>query len=166
MSETSDRLGLPFLAAGQAQKEVTHNEALALVDMLVQPVVRSLAPASVPSSPAEGECWVVGPAATGAWSGHEGELACWTGGGWRFAAMLEGMRVWSVADGLFARRTATDWDIGQEHADALFISGNQVVGERGEAIANPSGGSVVDSEVRAVVASILGALRGHGLIAA
>lgn len=166
MSEASDRLGLPFLAAGQAQKEVTHNEALALADMLIQPVVQSVAPGSVPLSPLAGECWIVGPAATAAWSGHEDALACWTGGGWRFVAAFEGMRVWSLADGLFAQRTATGWDIGQEHADALVVGGDQVVGVRGSAIANPSGGSVVDSEARAALTSILGALRAHGLIAA
>lgn len=166
MSETSDRLGLPLLAAGQAQKEVTHNEALALADMLIQPVVQSVAPASVPATPAAGECWIVGSSATGAWSGHDGELACWTGGGWRFAAAFEGMRIWSLADGVFVHRTATAWDTGQEHVDALFVRGEKVVGERGAAIANPTGGSVVDGEARTAVASILGALRAHGLIAA
>lgn len=32
----SQRLGFPMLAAGQAQKELTHNEALLLLDALVQ----------------------------------------------------------------------------------------------------------------------------------
>jgi hypothetical protein len=35
MSETTNRLELPFLASGQAQKHVTHNEALAQLDALV-----------------------------------------------------------------------------------------------------------------------------------
>ncbi|WP_312846581.1 hypothetical protein [Sphingopyxis sp. PET50] len=35
------RLALPLLAMAQAQKEVTHNEALTLLDLLVQPVVEA-----------------------------------------------------------------------------------------------------------------------------
>ena len=75
MSETSDRLKFPLLASGQAQKEATHNEALALADMLMQPVVQSVAPASVPASPQPGQCWIIGTGATGAWAGHDGALA-------------------------------------------------------------------------------------------
>ena len=37
--ETTARLTLPFLQSGQAQKELTHNEALTLLDIAVQPVV-------------------------------------------------------------------------------------------------------------------------------
>lgn len=166
MDETSDRLKFPYLAAGQAQKEVTHNEALALADILIQPVVQSVAPAAVPASPSPGQCWIVGIAAPGVWMGHDGALACWTTGGWRFAAAFEGMRVWSVADGLFAHRTATGWDIGAERASSLKVGGQQVVGARQAAIPNPAGGSVADSEARVAISAILAALRAHGLIAA
>ena len=34
------RWSLPLLAAGQAQKEMTHNEALSLLDLVVHPCVR------------------------------------------------------------------------------------------------------------------------------
>ena len=36
MSESTARLALPLIAPGQAQKEVSHNEALAALDLLVQ----------------------------------------------------------------------------------------------------------------------------------
>ena len=39
---TTSRLGLPTLAAAQAQKEMTHNEALTLLDVAVQPVVAAV----------------------------------------------------------------------------------------------------------------------------
>jgi hypothetical protein len=48
---------------------------------------------------------------------------------------------------------------------ALQINGTQVVGQRGSAIANPSGGATVDAEARVVLSNILSALRTHGLIA-
>lgn len=36
MSQSSPRLSLPFIQAAQAQKHVTHNEAIRALDMLVQ----------------------------------------------------------------------------------------------------------------------------------
>ena len=59
-------LALPFIAQGQAQKEVTHNEALLRLDALVQIAVRSRSLAAPPGSPADGERWSVAAGATGA----------------------------------------------------------------------------------------------------
>ena len=47
MSEATSRLNLPLMAAGQSQKEVTHNEALLRIDLLVQTTVMS-GPQSTP----------------------------------------------------------------------------------------------------------------------
>lgn len=165
MSEQTPRLGFPLLVSGQAQKEVTHNEALIMADALVQPVVQAVAPPAVPSAPEPGQCWVVGVGAGGAWVGRDHAIACWTEGGWRFVASREGMTVWSLADSLPARRDADGWTIGQLDASTLRILGEQVVGTRQPSIAAPTGGSIVDTEVRVAVESILGALRAHGLIA-
>lgn len=161
----TDRLSLPLLAAAQAQKETTHNEALALLDALVQPVVVAVAPATVPAAPVPGQVWIVGTGATGDWAGHDGALAAWTAGGWRFAASREGMTVWSLADAMLARRTASIWVTGLLTGAALSIGGMQVVGAQGAAIATPAGGATTDSEARTAIASIIAALRSHGLIA-
>jgi hypothetical protein len=83
--EASARLSLPFLSSGQAQKEVTHNEALQRLDLLVQPVALSASVSTPPPSPDEGACWIVGPSPDGGWAGHAGDIAQWTAGGWRFA---------------------------------------------------------------------------------
>lgn len=51
--------------------------------------------------------------------------------------------------------------------DAFYVDGEKVVSNRGAAIADPAGGSVVDVEARNAIAQILGRLRaatGHGLI--
>ncbi len=165
MPDVTDRLLLPLLAAGQAQKEVTHNEALVLIDALVQPVVQSIAPASVPASPAAGQCWIVGTGATGAWAGRDGALACWTGGGWRFAAAFEGMRVWNLATGTEARRGASSWSTGIVSASEVHISANRVVSARQSAITGPSGGATIDTEGRIAINAILAAMCNHGLIA-
>jgi Protein of unknown function (DUF2793) len=89
MPDVTDRLSLPLLVAGQAQKEVTHNEALTLIDFLAQPVVVAVAPVSVPAAPTLGQSWIVGAAPTGAWAGKAAHIASWTSGGWRFCAPNE-----------------------------------------------------------------------------
>jgi|CXWL01.1.fsa_nt_gi hypothetical protein len=166
MTEQTPRLGFPLLASGQAQKEVTHNEALILADALVQPVVLAVAPPAIPDTPLPGQCWVVGNGAGGAWSGHDNAIACWSEGGWRFVASREGMSAWSLSDALPARREAGGWVLGQIGATSVRIGGNQVVGARQPAIANPAGGAIIDAEVRVALAAILAALAAHGLIAA
>ena len=49
----SPRLSLPYIAPQQAQKQVTYNEAIRALDVLVQPVVMSRTTATPPGSPAE-----------------------------------------------------------------------------------------------------------------
>lgn len=165
MPDATDRLALPLLAAGQAQKELTHNEALTLADMLLLPVVEAVAPASVPASPALGEGWIVGASPTGAWAGRANSVAFWTAGGWRFVPAPEGSTLWSIADSQPVRRTASGWTIGALRGSNLVIAGNQVIGARLAAIAAPVGGSTIDVEARAAIGAILDRLGTHGLIA-
>src|SRR3546814_3824403 len=65
------RFSLPLLAVAQAQKEVTHNEALTLLDALVHAAIEAGPLATPPANPALGQCWIVDAAATGVWSGAE-----------------------------------------------------------------------------------------------
>lgn len=150
--------------SGQAQKEITHNEALTLADVLVQSIVQAVAPAAIPAAPLPGQCWIVGAGAAGPWAGHDNAIACWTDGGWRFTPSQTGMRVWSLADGLEAVRTTSQWLVGRLDAAVLRIGGVQVLGSRQPAIANVTGGMVADAEVRGAVSAILQVLRVHGLI--
>lgn len=76
------------------------------------------------------------------------------------------MVVWVKASAVFATYIGATWQIGQLRASQLLVGGVQVVGAQAAAIANPAGGTTIDAEARATLASILGALRDHGLIAA
>lgn len=166
MSQESVRLALPFLAAGQAQKELTHNEALALIDAGLAAAALSVGLNDPPAEPAAGQCWIVGDAPTGAWAGHIGALACWTESGWRFLPPVEGMAVWLTDQQLWAVREAAGWIIGTARAARLVVEGLQVVGARGASVAAPVGGDVVDAEGRAAITAILDRLVVHGLIEA
>src|SRR5687767_13645269 len=88
------RLKLPLLAAEQAQKHVTHNEALDALDALVQLSVKDRDLVVAPSAPATGDRYIVAAGATGAWAGHDGHVAAWQGGAWRFHAPQPGWRAW------------------------------------------------------------------------
>ena len=91
------RIGFPYLIASQAQKEVTHNDALNLLDLLVQPVIQARTN-SPPASSAESNAFIVTATASGAWIGKENQIAWYIGGAWRFIAPFEGMWFWSVSD--------------------------------------------------------------------
>ncbi len=165
MTLTTDRLALPLLAAAQAQKEVTHNEALALLDALVQPVVVAVAPSALPAAPTPGQSWIVGPAPTGPWSGQAGALAIWTAGGWRFVPAFDGMAVWSLADSHAWRSGSGVWTGGVVSGTSLVLNGVQILGARGAAIEKPVGGDVVDITARTAISSLISAMASHGLIA-
>jgi hypothetical protein len=74
MSETF-HLGLPLLAAAQAQKHVTHNEALLALDALVHLACLDRDLSAPPAAPGEGDRYLVGPSPSGPWAGHAGEIA-------------------------------------------------------------------------------------------
>lgn len=163
--DQSPRLALPLLNAGQAQKEITHNEALALLDLLTQPVVVAVGTNTPPEAPSPGQCWIVGAAPEQAWVGHAQAFAGWTESGWRFCMPTPGMRAWSLAEGGEARFASGGWLVGVAQAARLEIGGVQVVGAQQPAIAGPSGGAMIDAEARGAITAILAALHTHGLIA-
>ncbi|MCL4674606.1 MAG: DUF2793 domain-containing protein, partial [Pararhodobacter sp.] len=102
MSSWSANLELPYMADAQAQKHVTHNEALERLDAIVQLSVSAFEAVTPPVSATEGAVWAIGPGAVNDWVGHDGDLAMWSNGGWVFvtprtgwrAALGTDLRVW------------------------------------------------------------------------
>jgi len=165
MADSTPRLALPLIAAGQAQKELFHNEALALIDGLLQPAVVAVALNEPPASPAPGQAWIVGDAPGGGWAGQAKALAFWTEGGWRFVPPLPGMTVWSILDGLPIRFDGAAWTFGELTGRRVVIGGVPVVGTQQPAITTPAGGLIVDVQARAAISAVIGTLQRHGLIA-
>lgn len=162
MSDATPRFQFPFILPGQAQKELYHNEALIRLDILTHAAVEQ-ALAAPPASPQDGQCWIVASGASGAWASHEGDLAMASGAGWRFAKPQAGMQIWDKAAALWRHWTGTEWSDGKLVGSALVIDGQQVVASRRPAIANPSGGTIIDQEARAALAGIIATLMSHGL---
>ena len=162
--ENSARFSLPLLSPGQAQKEIFHNESLQRVDLLLCPVVEGPEISLPPPEPEPGTCYLVASGAAGAWAGKDGMLAGYTEGGWRFIAPIEGVRLFDRSSGEMVVRRGGAWETGIVRGQQLQIGGATVVRERQPAIADPSAGSVVDTQCRAAVSAILAMLRAHGLI--
>jgi hypothetical protein len=97
MTDTPN-LALPFIEGSQAQKHVTHNEALRILDAAIQVAVLDMTRTVAPSSPAEGERHVVAAGASGAWAGQGNAIATWQDGAWAFLVPRTGWCIWSVAD--------------------------------------------------------------------
>lgn len=81
---------MPFILPSQAQKHVTHNEALLKLDALVHLTIAA-EQAAPPVSPAEGTCYMVASAPSGVWSGKEGKVAIWQDGYWGFCRAEGGL---------------------------------------------------------------------------
>ncbi|MCK0168688.1 DUF2793 domain-containing protein [Jannaschia sp. S6380] len=109
MSENTTILSLPLIQGGQAQKHITHNEALRMLDALVQPVVTDADRTAPPDLPAEGDRHIVAPGAIGAWSGRDGDIAVFAGNGWTFLSPAPGWRVHDAEARVDRRHDGTAW---------------------------------------------------------
>ena len=69
MSDITTHLLMPYILASQAQMHVTHNEALRLLDAIVQLSVLDRTRTAPPASPVDGDRHIVASGATGLWSG-------------------------------------------------------------------------------------------------
>ncbi|AKH43475.1 hypothetical protein FHS61_000821 [Altererythrobacter atlanticus] len=139
----SPRYQLPLLFSGQAQKEFFVNEAHALIDTLLHPVIEGEAD-DPPADPAAGECWLVGASPTGDWAGQAGMLACFQADGWIFTAPRDGMRLFDRSAG----------------RDLRYLDG----WHQADPPAQPAGGSVIDEEARIAINGLINALVSAGIL--
>ncbi|HWA91802.1 MAG TPA: DUF2793 domain-containing protein [Rhizomicrobium sp.] len=91
MTDETPRSGLPLLAAAQAQKHVTHNEALLQLDALSCARLLDRDLSAPPVSFADGDAYLVKATATGDWTGQSGKIAFGVDGAWRFYAPYAGL---------------------------------------------------------------------------
>ena len=111
MSENTTILSLPLIQGGQAQKHVTHNEALRRLDALVQPVVADMDLGTPPALPDEGDRHIVAAGAVGAWEGRDGEIAVREDNAWAFLTPARGWRTHVKALGADVVFDGTAWSV-------------------------------------------------------
>jgi hypothetical protein len=150
--DESPRFRLPLLIAGQGQKEITHNEALLVLDAVIGATAESRVLAEPPLDPREGQCWLVPPTAAVKWNGRANELAIWSAGGWRYVDLPEGAMLFVKAERRRLRRASGAWEVDWPGVDPVA------------SVDVPTGGAVVDLEVRAAVGLLIDRLRSLGLM--
>ncbi|MEM8571949.1 MAG: DUF2793 domain-containing protein [Pseudomonadota bacterium] len=109
MSDETENLKLPYIMPNQAQKHVTHNEAIRILDGLVHLSVVSGAELSPPESPQPGARYIVGAGATGDWLGWDASVAFFADGFWIRLAPEIGWQAWVQDAGEMWVWSGTAW---------------------------------------------------------
>jgi len=105
----SPLIGLPYLASAQAQKHVTHNDALSLIDGLLHLSVISRTLPTPPGVIVDGDRYLIAASPTGDWLGQAGQVALRVEGAWRFSTPRKGWRLWVEAENVLLVFDGTIW---------------------------------------------------------
>src|SRR5436853_2461648 len=106
---TSPNLSLDYIDLNAAQREVTHNAAIRALDGLVQLAALDRDLATPPSSPSDGQRWIVAASPTGAWAGKATQVAAWQDGAWRFYVPRLGWLVYVIDEGKLVAWSGSAW---------------------------------------------------------
>lgn len=118
MADRTGKLGLKYVVTNQAQKEVTINEDLNILEMLVQATVKGTA-STPPANPEEGDMYIVGESPTGEWEGRAvNSLAGFLMGVWTIVTPRAGWRVW-LEEGKALRYQDNAW-VEEKKADTPY----------------------------------------------
>ncbi len=129
MADDTTNLALPFILAAQSQKHVTHNEALTILDGLVQLSVADQDRTSPPGSPVEGRRHIVAAGATGAWIGWDESVVMWSDGAWLRLVPREGWLAWVEEDAEIVVYTGGNWSALPAAAGMLERAASVTVAE-------------------------------------
>lgn len=109
MTDATPHLDLPYILPAQAQKHVTHNEAIARLDALTQLAVADRDRTVPPTDAAEGACYIVALGATAQWDGQDGKVALLLNGGWVFLTPRAGWMAYVVAETALRMFDGAQW---------------------------------------------------------
>jgi hypothetical protein len=124
MADTSNSLSLPFIQPSQAQKHVTHNEALRILDVITQLAVLSDDLTAPPALPGEGVRHIIGDGATGDWAGRDGEVALFETGSWRFFVPRAGWRAYVISRETLVVHDGAEWiDLDSDELEEIASFG-------------------------------------------
>ena len=109
MSQILPNLSLPLMQASQAQKHVTHNEALNVLDTVAQ---LSVLDSSVLTPPIaqDGDRYLVPVGSTGVWVDQEGTVALFDGNAWLFFAPKVGWLAFDQSVGDYVYFNGIGWN--------------------------------------------------------
>lgn len=102
-------LHLPEISQSQASKEITHNQALRIIDVLLPVPLVQDKDLSAPPAPVAGRLYIVAANASGAWSGQAHTLAYSDGAAWYFIAPKTGWPAYVMDEAKTYRFNGASW---------------------------------------------------------
>lgn len=107
--ETTPNLKMPYILPSQAQKHVTHNEALRYLDALLHLSVTSRQYSSPPVNAQEGERYLIAAGAADLWQGQAGNIAAFMDAEWFFFTPLRGWMMHVADENVLLVFNGTQW---------------------------------------------------------
>ena len=105
----SDNLALPFILSSQAQKHVTHNEALLALDAIVQLSIVSKVESQGPDDAADGARYIVPENPSGNFANQSGKIAAFQDGTYQFYEPKIGWLAYISNDDSYQYYDGAEW---------------------------------------------------------
>lgn len=144
MDQTTTNLKLPYIAPSQAQKHVTHNEAIRALDALVQLSVMSRKLKNAPPEPSEGDRYIVASEAVTPWAGKTDQIAAWQDDAWVFFQPQEGWHAWVAEEQTFVVFDRNSWSRVAGGTNPAALIGINTVADVNNRLALKSPASLFD----------------------
>jgi hypothetical protein len=168
---TSPQLGIKLLEASQSQPEVIVNAAILALEASGQIRVLDKDLATPPTSPSPGDRYLLaGATPTGAWAGHQEEIAYLVGDSWEFLAPQEGWVVYVADENDRYEYSGSGWVLFEVGGGSVTVEGLDTGADTvtdvttiqfDNAMVEDQGGGVVKVTP---VGSAGGAADGHGVL--
>ena len=131
----TSRLGLPFLQAGQALKNITHNEALQRLDAGLYLSCSDMAATSLPSDPPEGLVILISQTPDTGLLERIGQIAVFSAQRWTWFTPKSGWSLWDMANETLRMFNGTAWvnpiaETGLERLPQLGLNASATPNQR------------------------------------
>lgn len=127
MTAATPRLNLPFLQAGQALKNITHNEALQRLDAGLYLFCSNMAADQLPDVPVEGQAQIISQSPDATLMERRGQIAVYMSGKWIWFVPRAGWVVWDEIGETLRVFDGSIWmhpvsDMGRENLPFLGLN--------------------------------------------
>jgi len=134
-STSTHRLDLPFLQAGQALKNITHNEALQRLDSGFYLSCSDMAADQLPAAPDIGAAVIISASPDASLSDRIGQIGVFTISGWVWFLPTSGWTLWDEADQTLRAFDGGNWlaavpDISPETLPQLGLNASASPSQR------------------------------------
>lgn len=146
---STTQLGLSTMTEAQALAYLLINDSLVKIDAIIQLSVKDRGLTSPPGSPVEGDRYLIAATATGTWTGHDGQIAIYTGGGWVYLTAKEGWKVWIDDEDLLVIYDGSSWVVHGRQATTIAALAQTISGSYSQAEVQ-----AISTKVDAVIAAL------------